>query len=182
MWTVVQRWHRRDGNAGTRGGVVVLEPDVFYPTWDPMQASSLRARCGRWSSPGSVIGAGGGAGGHAGGHAGGRLGRLRRSTCDRLHRQGFRPRIAAEAYTNHLWTHTWIEGAQKVNMRDLVALDVRAAGTTHGTTGRWRDAHGKKKAGVSVTRPMPVRAGPCPWMRDDPRTIICEFRGIEGKM
>lgn len=97
------RRRRRDGG---HGGVVVLPPDTFFPTWDPMQAGTFRARCTR----GSLSLARGGE----------QLSRLRSRACERLRRESFLPAITPDAFTNHRWVHTWIPGAQKVDLRDLV--------------------------------------------------------------
>lgn len=80
-------------------------PTVFYPTWDPMQANTFRQRCAS-AAPTRT-------------HA---LGELRAAVCTRLRRERFRPTVTSDAVTNHLWTHTWIPGAQKVSMRDVVEL------------------------------------------------------------
>ena len=101
---VVDTWHRRHGAGG--GGVVVLPPDAFFPTWDPMQAGTFQSRC---AVPGRNVRD--------------PLWRSRRSTCERLRKESFRPTIVPAAYTNHMWTHTWIPGAQKVRMDDVVAID-----------------------------------------------------------
>lgn len=96
---------------GAEGAVVVMPPDTFYPTWDPMQEGTFRARCG---SSGRLMG------------SFGKLAALRQSACDRLRREGFRPTVVPSAFTDHRWTHTWIPGAQKVDMRDLVPVAVAA--------------------------------------------------------
>ena len=41
----------------------------------------------------------------------------------RLRAEGFRPRVTRDAFTNHLWTHTWIPGASKVSMVETYALE-----------------------------------------------------------
>ena len=111
--TAISAWHARYGglrkDGGAVGGVVVLEPDAFYPTWDAMQATLFRSRCShrpRARLPSPEIEA------------------LRQQACDRLRDEGFRPRIPSggSAFTNHMWTHTWIPGAQKVSMSDTYAL------------------------------------------------------------
>lgn len=91
------------------GGVVVVAPDVFFPTWDPMQRSTFRQRCSQ---------------------------RLQRSwdpmltaVCARLLRERFEPQVPADgsAFTNHLWTHTWIPGAQKTDLRRVVKVSGRGS-------------------------------------------------------
>ena len=46
-----------------------------------------------------------------------------REVCERLRRDDFRPAMPADkthVYTNHLWVHTWIPGAEKVALDDTV--------------------------------------------------------------
>lgn len=111
--------NRRDGrlsasdvrssmSEGSEGAVMVMPADTFYPTWDPMQEGTFRSRCG--TSRHLVSGFG-------------QLAALRRSACERLRREGFRPTVVPSAYTDHRWSHTWIPGAQKVNMWDLVPVE-----------------------------------------------------------
>ena len=120
---VLDRWTRRRRGAMTRcslgvgsgcslgGGVVIVAPDVFYPTWDPMQRSTFRQRCSQ-DFP-----------------------RLRRAAanelplttvCARLQRERYQPQVPADgsAFTNHLWHHTWIPGAEKTDLRRVVRLKV----------------------------------------------------------
>ena len=83
-----------NAHAAAEAAVAVVPPDVFYPTWDPMQASTFRERC--------------------------RLPfRSTSHVCGRLAREGFRPTVPADgvAFTNHVWSHTWIPGAQKTDVR-----------------------------------------------------------------
>ena len=99
---------------------MVADPDVFFPTWDPMQEGTFRTRCastGRWMGVP-----------HRPGAAQATLAELRLRACARLRSEGFRPVIPkSRAFTNHLWTHTWINGASKVDMRDVYRLEVPAA-------------------------------------------------------
>lgn len=112
---VVREWHVRHGGGGGigGGGVVVVAPDIFYPTWDPMQRKTFRERCVRAGggmrvlrTPRAVA-----------------LDEMRERTCARLRREGFRPTVVPEAFTNHLWTHTWINGASKVSLGDVFRLE-----------------------------------------------------------
>ena len=95
------------------GGVLIADPDVFYPTWDPMQSNTFRERCTvttrrRPSLPAQVRDV---------------PLQMRERVCQRLRREGFRPVVSKAAYTNHLWTHTWINGATKVSLHDVYRLD-----------------------------------------------------------
>lgn len=116
----VVAWHtkHRDASAtagASSSGVLVVDPDVFYPTWDPMQAGTFRSRCARVDQlPGAAAG---------GAHRNPTLATLRHRACARLSLEGFRPTIAPSAYTNHLWTHTWINGAQKVSVHDTYRIE-----------------------------------------------------------
>ena len=76
---------------------MVLPPDAFFPTWDPMQTNTLRQKCAKGVS--------------ASLHAA--------RVCARLRQEGFRPTVPSDgsAFTNHLWVHTWIPGLSKVDRR-----------------------------------------------------------------
>ena len=113
---VVDTWHARHGGGPSGGGVMVVEPDVFYPTWDPMQHATFRQRCAQvvrrraktwgWGAVPTDS-----------------LADLRLRACERLRRESFRPTIVPAAFTNHLWTHTWINGASKVSLVQLYRLE-----------------------------------------------------------
>ena len=98
-------------------GVHVAAPDVFFPTWDPMQAQTFRRRCRTIFSHGRVLSSA-----HTQSTSA-QLDRIRRRVCKRLEKEKFHPTIdRAVAYTNHLWTHTWMPGAEKVSLRDTYRL------------------------------------------------------------
>lgn len=119
----VVRWHKRrraveqQFGLARRDDLVVLPPDLFYPTWDPMQTQTLRKRCNNLAQGrGSNVAA-------AAGTAAARDGldtaaASVASVCARLRREGFVPALPQDgsAFTNHWWAHTWIPGAQKVNV------------------------------------------------------------------
>ena len=90
------------GNGG--GAVVVVAPDVFFPTWDPMQAATFRRRCGDR--------------GLTSRHGSSDMGLAITAVCNKLRADGFRPTVPRDgsAFTNHLWSHTWIRGAEKRNV------------------------------------------------------------------
>ena len=91
-------WHRQHREDATER-VVVLPPDAFFPTWDPMQTNTLRQKCAKGVSAS--------------------LGRGAARVCARLRQEGFRPTVPSDgsAFTNHLWVHTWIPGLSKVDRR-----------------------------------------------------------------
>jgi len=105
---VFNEWTGRHG--GDAGGVVVVPPDTFYPTWDPMQAETFRQRCRSQASSMTTRFRRRSAGKRGGGDIEGYD-----AVCARLRREGFVPTIPGDgsAYANHLWTHTWIPGASK---------------------------------------------------------------------
>ena len=74
----VNAWHSRHASAYA-SGVLIVPPDVFFPTWDPMQRNTFRQRCA-----------------HAD-RAHGPLAVLRQRTCQRLQSEGFEPRVPSEA-------------------------------------------------------------------------------------
>ena len=119
---LVVEWHARHRTSGGNGGggVVVLDADAFFPTWDPMQASEFRKRCS----------------------SGRALDEAKARICARLKREGFQPSVPRDgsAYTNHLWTHTWIRGAEKVSLSDTFPIDAVAAATSRA------QARGQKQA------------------------------------
>ena len=125
---LVVQWHARHGASGASGGsggggggVVVLDADAFFPTWDPMQAGEFRRKC-----------------------SGRGLSETKTRVCARLKREGFQPSVPGDgsAYTNHLWTHTWIRGAEKVSLSDTFPIDAVAV-APRGQRGQ------KKEAGAS---------------------------------
>jgi hypothetical protein len=104
------------GGGISSGGVHVVAPDVFFPSWDPMQAGTLQRKCTSVEILRAAVS-----------NPSRRLVRLRREVCARLRKEGFKPDARATrehgAFTNHLWTHTWIPGAQKVSLADTYALE-----------------------------------------------------------
>ena len=94
----------REPKASGSGAVVVVPPDTFFPTWDPMQAVSFRQRCeGRaWATRNKELAA------------------ASASVCAKLRADKFLPTVPTDgsAFTNHLWAHTWIPGAQKRGVID----------------------------------------------------------------
>ena len=113
----------------------ILSPEVFYPTWDPMQAEVFRRRCHQDAAAASwvsmpVRGTTGPrpftgffrrpAEGNERGAGDGPLEPLRRTTCRSLRNDSFRPVVHKSSLTNHLWTHTWIPGASKVSLTETV--------------------------------------------------------------
>jgi len=111
---VVVRWERE------RGQIAVLPPVAFYPTFDPMQMNTLRQRC-RGSSFISVLDTDAM---RAEAHA----------VCVRLRAHRFSPWVPSDgsAYTDHTWSHTWINGASKVDLWDQVPLRRGRRGKRHG--------------------------------------------------
>ena len=124
---------REHARAEGSGELLVLPPATFFPTFDPMQLESFRQRCAD------------------GAFADGALGRTQRGVCADLRARNFSNGLAAwlggggvaaaaaaagggnstrgrgrggaaAPYTNHLWSHTWLDGAQKVDVYDT--LDV----------------------------------------------------------
>jgi len=101
-------WNATSGHQHRYGGIVVVAPDVFFPTWDPMQADTFRQRCGtRGQDGGSTVGSGD-------------LKHAIEGMCAKLRADGFQPTVPKDgsAYTNHLWSHTWIPGAEKRSVID----------------------------------------------------------------
>ena len=100
-------------------GVQVVEPDVLFPTFDPMQAGTLKQRCAALSSsPRSSWRLPRASGVPK------RLLPLASRACERLRTERFEPAVGATAFTNHLWSHTWIAGAQKVSLRETFSVPV----------------------------------------------------------
>jgi hypothetical protein len=106
--------HSWSGTHLSAAEVVVMEPDAFYPTWDPMQRDTFRQRCAgvRARHTTSV----------QRGHT--ELRTLLESVCKRLRSEKFNPVVPPgdQVYTNHLWSHTWIPGATKVNMHSTAQM------------------------------------------------------------
>ena len=101
---VLSSWLAPGGAGHAGGGVVVVPPDAFFPTWDPMQAGTFRQRCGDAGSRRGLAPVG--------------LEEAWEAACKRLRAESFVPTVPRDgsAYTNHLWSHTWIPGAQKANV------------------------------------------------------------------
>ena len=124
---LVVQWHARHGasrgSGGGGGGVVVLDADAFFPTWDPMQAGEFRKKC-----------------------SGRGLSERKTRVCARLKREGFQPSVPGDgsAYTNHLWTHTWIRGAEKVSLSDTFPIDAVAV-APRGQRGQKKEAGAKSR-------------------------------------
>ena len=46
--------HRAADSRSLGGGVVLVAPDVFFPTWDPMQRDTFRRRCSGYGARGGT--------------------------------------------------------------------------------------------------------------------------------
>jgi len=114
---VVLQWERARHDLEARY-LKVLPPAVFYPTWDPMATNILRERCspgkGSWQRRSPNL-----------------LAVESARACSQLREQGFTPSVPSDgrSYTNHLWVHTWINGASKVDLTDTVSADVQTGHT-----------------------------------------------------
>lgn len=97
---LVQRWQKVHERA--KGGLVIVEPTTFFPTWDPTQESNFREKCAEKESmielnSTSAIPAGPDS-----------LQTIALRVCDGLRRDGFKPKVPTNAFTNHHWVHTWL--------------------------------------------------------------------------
>ena len=114
---VFSQWRARRRAVEARYGllssdpVLLAPPDVFYPTWDRMQAGTFRQRCAKGRPHRDRLNA-----------------TTYRQVCERLRREHFEPTVPASgSYTNHQWAHTWISGAEKVSLRQTEKLKLLRA-------------------------------------------------------
>ncbi|KAL1522275.1 hypothetical protein AB1Y20_017269 [Prymnesium parvum] len=113
---VVARWERSQPRQ-----IAVLPPAVFYPTFDTMQIGTLRQRCRDERVHIALLGTEA-------------MRALARAVCTRLQAHHFAPWIPSDgsAFTEHTWSHTWINGASKVNVWDSVHINRRGRAKRRG--------------------------------------------------
>lgn len=97
------RWTALHPNGSA--AIAVLDANIFYPTWDPMQAVKLRSLCEKVESHSESLTSDDDAAWTGGSEA---AIAARRSACSRLRADDFVPArpSAGSAFTDHHWMHT----------------------------------------------------------------------------
>ena len=111
---VYQKWTNQHAATRTNGGVRLVAPVYFYPTYDPMQTDAFRNMC----EPANVERA---AEERVGSNPALVAAHLR--VCASLGARAYSNGAAAGAYAVHHWAHTWIGGAEKVDLTDTVDIE-----------------------------------------------------------